>query len=591
MRKHYYIVILILIKSLISNSQIYGPPNNIIMDSLMINNIKVGIYNNNILSGRNDGSNAAPSIFPVFESPIGSNKHTIFSGSLLIRGKNNNNLYLAAQRYKIINNDFYPGPISDSIHYTALYDSTWKKIWKVSRQDILYHVSNFWLPGYVMPSSISTWPAHGNTAMGQSANLAPFVDYNNNGVYDPQNGDYPLIRGDECIFFICNDDRGQHFETGGRKFKIEIHGMLYAYNCPQSQALNESVFLHYDIYNRSNNVYDTTIVGYFVDFDIGNYLDDFIGTHVSKSYIFGYNGTSVDGNSAPGHYGNNPPSQACVFLRGIKQDNDGIDNNFGINQNESINGIGFGDGIIDNEYRGLDYAIRFQAYSGALMDIFWDFNMMLNGVWSDSTPLFYGGTGHYTDTSVTNILTRYIFPGNSDLLGFGTNGIIMPPWDEVNANNQPGSRAMVGSSGPFTFTPHSKQTLDLAFVYARDTVNAWPYGSLNLLESRVDSIRQMFIQDITPCGLSFSGIEKINDVKTLNKLHIYPNPNNGIFKIEFVPHLKEKEIYVFDSVGKLVCNKTIENNGNELLDLSVLDSGIYYIKTANSFGKIIITNK
>lgn len=584
MKKIFTVVVVTLIFNLASAQSFI---NFLKSDTLEVNNIKSRIWNNNLYS------------FDLFQNashevPIGSGKHTIFAGSLWIGGKNNNQIHLAAQQY-IMGLDLYPGPISDSVNYTSSYDSTWRKIWKVSRQDILYHVSNFWLPGYVMPQSISTWPAHGNTAFGQSANLAPFVDYNNNGVYDPQNGDYPLIRGDECIYFICNDDRGAHNETHGYKLKIEIHGMLYAYNCSQSSLLNETVFLHYDIYNRSINTYDSTFIGYFTDFDIGYFADDFVGTHVSKGYVYGYNGLAIDGNGGTSQYGIFPPAQATVFLKGAKQDADGIDNNYGINTNESINGIGFGDGIIDNEYRGLDYAMLFNNTVGggnqAMTDpnISIDYYNYLKCIWKDGTILRYGGNGHISNPNTTDTICKFVFPGNSDPLGFGTNGIIMPLWDEFSANNLAWDRRILGSSGPFTFSPGQKQTFDIAFVYARDTINAWPNGSLNLLELRVDSLRQMFMHDNTPCGLSFSGIETINDVKTLNKLHIYPNPSKGNFRIEFTPHLNEKSICVFDAVGKLVLSKTIENYGNEQLDLSALDNGIYYIKTLKSFGKVVIS--
>lgn len=585
MKKIYLLLIVLAITLPISAQQFY---NFLKSDTIVVNNVKSRIWNNNLYSFDLIQR-------PTHEVPIGSGSHTIFSGSLWIGGKLNNQIHLARQMY-LMGLDLYPGPISDSIHYNALYDSTWRKIWKVSRQEILYHVSNFWLPGYTMPVSIGTWPAHGNTALGQSANLAPFVDYNNNGVYDPQNGDYPLIRGDECIYFICNDDRGTHNETFGEKLKIEIHGMQYAYNCSQSSMLNDAIFLHYDIYNRSNNTYDSTMVGYFTDFDIGAYSDDFVGTNVSKGYVYGYNGDSIDGNGNPGSYGAFPPAQATVFLKGVKQDNDGIDNPFGIYNNESINGIGFGDGIVDNEYRGLDYSMVFHILGGIGNSAMTDPSITLNYynylkcIWLDGTQLLYGGNGHLSDPNTTNIPSKFSFPGNSDTLGFGTNGIIMPPWSESSTNNIPYDRRILASTGPITFQPGQKQTLDIAFVYARDTINAWPNGSVNLLELRVDSLKQMFLADSTPCGLSFTGIEKINNVKTLNKLKIYPNPSNGIFTIEFTPQSNEKTIYVFDSVGKLVLSKEIENYGIEQINLSALDNGIYYIKTLNNFGKVVICN-
>ncbi|MBK8414466.1 MAG: hypothetical protein IPL22_08125 [Bacteroidetes bacterium] len=45
--------------------------------------------------------------------------------------------------------------------------------------------------------------------------LAPFADFNSNGIYDPQNGDYPYILGDESIYSIFND----YFPHSGNRLR------------------------------------------------------------------------------------------------------------------------------------------------------------------------------------------------------------------------------------------------------------------------------------------------------------------------------------------------------------------------------------
>jgi len=34
------------------------------------------------------------------------------------------------------------------------------------------------------------------------------------------------------LFFIFNDARNPHTESGGLNLGIEVHGMAYAFNCP-----------------------------------------------------------------------------------------------------------------------------------------------------------------------------------------------------------------------------------------------------------------------------------------------------------------------------------------------------------------------
>ncbi len=57
-------------------------------------------------------------------------------------------------------------------------------------------------------------------------------------------------------------------------------------------------------------------------------------------------------------YGANPPAQGIVVLGGPYMDADGEDNPSG-ECDESINGVGFGDGIMDNERFGMNKFIYF----------------------------------------------------------------------------------------------------------------------------------------------------------------------------------------------------------------------------------------
>jgi hypothetical protein len=45
---------------------------------------------------------------------------------------------------------------------------------------------------YAIPNSIAIWP--GVFPLGSTTKLAPFFDNDNDGIYNPINGDYPLIK-------------------------------------------------------------------------------------------------------------------------------------------------------------------------------------------------------------------------------------------------------------------------------------------------------------------------------------------------------------------------------------------------------------
>src|ERR1039457_3959986 len=232
-------------------------------DSLYLNNINARFTVNGIHFFGPDGGK--------FEVPKFSGKSTIYNNTLWMGGMIDTTLYLAGQRYgqgptqgdPYSHADFFPGPVMDSSAYSITRDTTWDYIWNLTRSQIDYHKLHWTDNGYVPIHDILTWPGNGNVSLGQAARLAPFFDRNNDGIYNPYDGDYPLIKGDQSLFFIFNDDRNSHSETNGRKMKVEIHGMAYAWDMPGDSAFNNTIFLNYTIFNRSNRTYLNTFIGTF----------------------------------------------------------------------------------------------------------------------------------------------------------------------------------------------------------------------------------------------------------------------------------------------------------------------------------------
>ena len=310
--------------------------------------------------------------FYILENPKGSQKGTIFRSSIWIGAQDAaNNIHIAAENNRnypywqdLVKKDFWAGPCMDSISYSHTQDSIWNKVWKLDRTDIEYHKSHWWETGYLPIDEILSWPGNGDTTLGQAFSLAPFHDFNNNEVYEPMKGDYPKIRGDQTVFFIFNDDRDNHLHTYGEKLKVEIHGWAYAFDCFEDSAFNNTLFFHYDIYNRSSNEYHDTFLGIQTDYDIGDWSDDFIACDVYRNTIYGYNGNPVDGTGNIYEYGTHPPAQSTTILSGPLMDPDDIDNPK-VDSNgqplcdESYNGLNFGDGIIDNEKFGVTNSVSY----------------------------------------------------------------------------------------------------------------------------------------------------------------------------------------------------------------------------------------
>ena len=149
-----------------------------------------------------------------YEVPKGSGKTTMFANSAWIGGLDESGtLHLAAERYRQgiggpagLKHDYWAGPVSDTTAYNTVQDTIWNRIWKLNRTDVEFPRNNYWKPGYQIIRDILEWPVSGDPTLGQSGQLAPYRDENLNGYYDPMNGDYPEIIGDQAIFFIYNDD-------------------------------------------------------------------------------------------------------------------------------------------------------------------------------------------------------------------------------------------------------------------------------------------------------------------------------------------------------------------------------------------------
>jgi hypothetical protein len=577
-------------------------------DSLYLNNInaRFSASGNHFIAPENYFTGAQ------FEVPKFSGKSTIFLNTLWMGGLADDSiLHLAALMYgqgpnigpAMTYRDYWAGPVMDSAAYSIYQDTVWNYIWNLKKTEIEYHKAHWIDSGYEPIRDILTWPGNGQVSLGQAAELAPFFDRNNDGNYDPYDGDYPLIRGDQALFFIFNDDRNIHLESGGKKMKVEIHGMAYAFDLPGDSAFNNTIFLNYRIFNRSANTYKNTFMGLFTDFDIGFSSDDYIGCDVERSSYYGYNGDLVDGNGEPWSYGAHPPAQSVTLLGGPYLDPDDLDNprfdDLGHQLcNESLNGMNFGDSIVDNERYGMSrFIYTNNSNSGVPLymqdpSYYQDYYKTLQGIWRDGTKMIYGGNGH-VGAGGYGPECNFMFPGESDSLNWGV-GCIPPNgavnWTEKTAQNNPSDRRGVGSMGPFTFLPGAVQDLDIAFTFARDYVGNDSINSISKLLTFIDTIRSSFAMNKLSNGNSFNGIENYNNASSLS-VKIYPNPANTFINIEWNGNSREKStIRIINFTGSLVASEEKNPHAKQVkINISDLPTGLYLVNIQS--GSQTVTKK
>ena len=497
-------------------------------DNLDINNIDASLFSYGLQFC------ALPNHASRFLVPKGGNTHTIFNYSLWIGGKDpSGQLHTACERYRLMGEDFFPGPISEN--YLNSQYITWNKVWKINREEIEFHNENWWKSGYEPIENISSWPFRGDNFVGQADKLAPFIDHNNDGIYNPLHGDSPLLKGDQSIWLVYNDEMEIHDESDGGKLGFEIQLMAYAFDCPNDSIFDNTIFLEYTIINRSDTAYHDLYLGTFIDFDLGGAWDDYVGCDSSLNAFFAYNGDEFDENDllyGGGYgYGYHPPVQGVVFL------------------NQPLKGF-----IATNNTISIisDPSTPEGYYN------------ILTSHWCGGEPLTYGGEGYGGETPVL-----FQYPGNPYNL---------EEWSEVSANNIPGDRRGIGSSGPFTILPGDTIHLDIAFIYARD-YQGDNLSCIPLLKERIGQLRWYYDNDSTPCGSTWSSIK--NNHQSNPVFSIFPNPCSEFLNCIIKNEENEKNFsyIVYDLYGKELL-KGSGNPSNFRIPTSKLKHGIYFLRVS-----------
>ena len=472
-----------------------------------------------------------------YEIPVGSGNSTIDSESLWIGGLDENNeLCLAADIRRYFGSDFFPGPIMDSLAYASVPKLLWDKVWKLSSDEIAWHRQHWQDESYQAIKNIAQWPGNGNVGLGQAAQLAPYYDWDGNGIYNPLAGDFPLIKGDQSVFTIVNDDRDLHNSTGGKKLGVEIQTAYYAYNKPNDSALKYTTFADQHIINRSQHTYHDVYAANFMDFALGNGFDDFVCSDTLLNSAIVFNGTAEDSGGWEGEYGAHPPAQSFTCL------------------NYPMDAF-----VYYSPFYGAPEPMTYPVFAS-------EYYSYLQARWKDSTPFTYGGYGYGGEQAV-----KYIFPGDP-VSGEG--------WTEESAGNDPGYRMGLVISGPHDFYPGDTLHLEYALVFARD-YQGDNLSSLALLKNRIQQVHDFYQNAL--------GIEKSKPASKTAKL--YPNPctDNLYVDLSQYPAGTTIDFAVFDILGKQIMKGSLNPKSENLIDFSKTDPGIYFIRFVD--GKNTYTQK
>ena len=344
-----------------------------------------------------------------------------------------------------------------------------------------------------------------------------------------------VLKGDETVFWFLNDRGGSHTESGStNSIGLEIRVQAFAF--ATNDELNKMTFYSYEIINRGANTLNNTFFSQWVDPDLGFADDDYVGCDVNRGLGYCYNGAPEDGTGQAWAYGANPPAVGVDFFQGPYIDPDGADNpkfyktkaaidgnpdqqayckrfvdhifesqefanpendpnlydKFIIKGNDTIrwndqfaiNGVNFGDGIVDNERFGMRRFVYHNNDDTPKGDpkIAIDYYRMLQGIWKDNTPMTYGGDAYKQEGPVCD----FMFPAGTDYCNWGTRGIApnkkfnfggtkgnwseeKPDGTETTQANPPADRRFMQSAGPFKLRQGACNYITVGIPWARAT--------------------------------------------------------------------------------------------------------------------------
>jgi hypothetical protein len=461
---------------------------------LWMNNVRTIIFSGGDMWWDLLGNNNAYYIIPAVQNR-NTGISSSFAGSIWLGGLDaGGQLKVAAMTYRQNGIDFWPGPL-DTINASADPEQCAKfdNIYQITRAE----VDNFVASGGTSPTSnMVNWPGNGDISKNQGRRLAPYVDANGDGFYDPATGDYPAydvdnkaekdnlgfcktkLFGDYTLFWVFNDNGGIHTETQGVPIGIEVRAQAFGFKT--NDEINNMTFYSYEVHNRSSFQLNNTYFTIWNDADLGYYLDDYVGCDVKRGLGYIYNADSYDETAAGVNgYLDFPPSLGCDFFKGPLADYDPV--------------TGKGDGV-DNDQDGTVDEVgetiqmsRFTYYNNNIgafpaqttnPEIAIHYYNYMTGKWKDGSSFTNGGNA-YGGT----LPSTFVYDGNP-VTGTG--------WTEKGSGNLPGDRRFLQSAGPFTLKPGAVNEITFGMPWAQSPSKGGNIQSLELLFNADDKAQALF---------------------------------------------------------------------------------------------------
>lgn len=505
---------------------------------LAINNVRARLLGGGDMwwDGVGTGRYIVPNVDPASgEDEISS----LFSGAIWIGAKDAaGNLLVAGQTFRTAGTDYWSGPLDTALGTIEKQDcENWDKHFTVYGADIDALRADFLdplSPGVDNKPSLGLlgWPARGNThfldihgfdIMEYDQDLAPFIDVNDDGRYDPWDGDHPIIEvtgcaknnytnpvyADQMTWWVYNDAGNTHTRSGSAPIRMEIQVTAFGY--ATTDAVNNMTFYRYKLLNRNNLSLKDTYFTLWSDPDLGCYADDYIGCDTATGMGYVYNSDLEDENpcgaNAVAGYGTEIPALAVDYFRGPL---DSAGNEIGLSS--------------------FQYHVAGGGPTGDPQNAR-DFYNYMSGFWRDGTPMTTGGTG-YDPNNANAVPSTYAFPSFPNQEHAGN-------WSMCQEDLPGLDRRFMHTSGPFVLLPGATNEMISGVVWVPDAH-----------EAKCPSLDKLVAADVLAQNL-FNDCFKIVDGPTAPFIDIIEMDQELVLNLNYIPGQNNYGLTYFESPSKL----------------------------------------
>ncbi len=454
-------------------------------DSFDGNRVRADVENNGMIVSHRISGHAG------LEWPKENHTYMIYSSSVIVTGLVGGDLRACASTH---NPERAPGSYGGDKNLPEF------KLYKINQSD--------WVnPIYY--DDFQNWPVKQG---------APWVDEDHDGIYNPlpEGPDYPDLHGDQMIWFVSNDgDSAVHVNCNTDPLGLEFRTTVFGYN--ESTALGDMLFVKEQIFNCGGQLIEDMYISIWVDPDIGDANDDFVGCDTTLNLGICYND---GGDTDYAGYSMGTPAVGYILLQGPLVPSPGD------------KAVAFG--RERNDYRNLPMT-SFSKYLNA-NDAVW-------GKYSTVQELYYQAQGLMKDGSFMPIEmsggTRYAHPGDPTL-DSGPADQQLVDFD-IHASND---RLFMLNCGPLTMAPGDSQEVIFCILLAAD-------GDALNSYLKIKDIAEIAQNKYDSFPVQPAKVEPEIPLPTYITLYDnYPNPFNNFTIIKyFLPEDKLVEIAIFDLQG------------------------------------------